>query len=295
MLELSPNQLMPELPPLHIPRPYERPHTQLTCEFDVLTKDGAHIHAFLYAPADGAPVVVNAAVPFRYPVVMLHGNGEEHGIFGAVIDALVGCGRTVLAVDSRAQGVSTRGTAPLTYELMCADAIAALDAADLAKVHVLGFSDGAIEGLLMARDYEERVASLCSIGANLSPDNMGSNDFFEETAEAYRAWSVAGDESACYEDGTPAPTRVEASHIAELLHMMVVEPHIDPASLEDIVCPVCVMAGELDEIPQSETHRIATAIPGAREVIIANADHTLPKVDPEAVLRELLVTIAAAE
>ena len=77
--------------------------------------------------------------------------------------------------------------------------------------------------------------------------------------------------------------------------MMVVEPHIDPASLEDIVCPVCVMAGELDEIPQSETHRIATAIPGAREVIIANADHTLPKVAPEAVLRELLVTIAAAE
>lgn len=295
MLELSPDQLTPELPPLHVPRPYERPHVPLTREFDVLTKDGAHIHAFLYVPVDEAPAVVNAAVPPRYPVLMLHGNGEEHGIFGAVIDALVGCGRTVLAVDSRAQGISTRGTAPLTYELMCADAIATLDAAGLAKVHVLGFSDGAIEGLLMARDYAERVASLCSIGANLSPDGIPGNDFFEETAEAYRAWALAGDESACYEDGTPAPTRAEASDIAELLHLMVVEPHIDPTSLGDIVCPICVMAGELDEIPQSETHRIAAAIPGAREVIITDAEHTLPKVAPEAVLRELLVTIAATE
>ena len=76
---------------------------------------------------------------------------------------------------------------------------------------------------------------------------------------------------------------------------MVVEPHIDPTSLGDITCPACVMAGELDEIPQSETHRIAAAIPGAREVIITDAEHTLPKVAPEAVLRELLVTIAATE
>lgn len=284
-----------ELPPLHIPRPYARPQAPLARTLDVVTEDGAHIYAFFYALPQDAPAVVNAAVAPSFPVLMLHGNGEEHGIFGALIDALVGCGRSVLAVDSRGQGRSTRGSAALSYELMRDDALAALNAASIAKAHVLGFSDGAIEGLLLARDYPERVASLCSIGANLSPDALPDNDFFEEMAKAWRRWSRAGNEQAHYEDGTPAPTRLEAQHVAELLHLMVVEPHIEAASLQTISCPTCIMAGELDDIPQEETQRIARAIPHAREVLVAGADHTLPKVAIEAVLRELLITIAEAE
>ena len=76
---------------------------------------------------------------------------------------------------------------------------------------------------------------------------------------------------------------------------MVVEPHIDPRSLTRITCPTCIMSGALDEIPPTETARIADAIPGTRKVVVPGAEHTLPKVAPEAVLRELLVTIAAAE
>lgn len=289
------------LPPLHVARPYELPLYAPAETYAVETPDGARIAAWRYAPAADSAVLANAANPARYPVLMLHGNGEEHGIFGVIITALVACGREVVAVDSRAQGASTRGTESLTYGLMTRDAAAVLDAAGVARAHVLGFSDGAIEGLLMARDYPERVASLTAIGANLTPDGIPGNDEFEEVARLYAAWAASprsaqtGAEAATYKDGTPAPTREQAAWTAELLHLMVIEPHIDPKSLVRISCPTCIMSGELDEIPQAETARIAAVIPGARKVIVPHAEHTLPKVAPEAVLRELLVTIAAAE
>ncbi len=306
------------LPPRHIARPYDLPLFPAQ-PLHIDTPDGARIEAFRYTPAADAAVTLNAAVPARYPVLMLHGNGEEHGIFGTLITAVVACGREVVAVDSRAQGRSTRGTASLTYELMTEDAVRALDAAGVARAHVLGFSDGAIEGLLMARDYPERVASLTAVGANLSPDGLPGNDEFEEVSRAYAAWAqflqsaqseqsaqpdqsdsvaqsiASGTTTVTYEDGTPAPTREQAAWTAELLHLMVVEPHIDPRSLTRITCPTCIMSGALDEIAPTETSRIADAIPGARKVIVSGAEHTLPKVAPEAVLRELLVTIAAAE
>ena len=73
---------------------------------------------------------------------------------------------------------------------MTEDAVRVLDAAGVARAHVLGFSDGAIEGLLMARDYPERVASLTAVGANLSPDGLPGNDEFEEVSRAYAAWAA---------------------------------------------------------------------------------------------------------
>ena len=289
------------LPPRHVARPYDLPQARLARVLRTRTTDGAQIVSYVYAPEVDAAVVENAAVPPHYPVLMLNGNGEEHGIFGALITAVVAMGRTVIAVDSRAQGTSSRGTAPLTYELMAEDAVRVLDGAGVTRAHVLGFSDGAIEGLLMARDYPERVASLTAVGANLTPDGIPGNDEFEEVSRAYAAWAASplsarsGAAAATYEDGTPAPTREEAAWTAELLHLMVVEPHIDPRSLTRITCPTCIMSGALDDIPPAHTHLIASSIPGAHEVFVAGAEHTLPKVAPEAVLRELLVTIAAAE
>jgi pimeloyl-ACP methyl ester carboxylesterase len=286
---------MAELPELHVPRPYAQPSAHLAERLQVHTPDGACIVAFCYAPKDTAEVCVNAAIPAAFPVLMLHGNGEEHGIFGILIDVLVACGRTVIAVDSRAQGASTRGSAPLSYERMAHDALRVLDAAAVTKAHVLGVSDGAIEGLLLARDHADRIASLTALGANLSPDGLPGNDDIKQAAQAFAAWGREGDETTHYSDGTPAPTRAQARRTAELLYLMVKEPHINPASLVAISCPTCIMAGEFDDIPLRETRRIARAISGAREVIVKGADHTLPKVAPEAVLRELLISIAAAE
>ena len=289
----------PELapPPVHVPRPYARPRARLAARVDVPTPDGARIATWVYAPEDADPAADLAALvgdPACPPVLMLHGNGEEHGIFGPVIDAVTAAGRAVVAVDSRAQGASTRGGAPLSYKLMADDAVRALDAVGAARAHVLGFSDGAILGLLLARDRPARVLTLTALGANLTPEGLAPADLeaMASAAAANRAWAAGGREGVLLEDGTPVPSPTEAARISELLELMVREPQIEAASLGAIGCPTTVMAGELDDILPAETARIAAAIPGARLVIVPGADHSLPKVAPDAVARELLATVA---
>ena len=293
---------MPERPQLHFPSPYLLPTAHLAAARLVPMADGAQIAAFAYVPDAFARAadadLADAAAQMPDPVLMLHGNGEEHGIFGQVIDAVCASGRPVVAVDSRAQGKSTRGMAELTYELMADDALAALAALGFGKAHLLGFSDGAIEALIIARDHPELALSLLSIGANLSPDGVDDSFQMEQAAQSLLAWAdfwEKGDGSRRDVDpGLVRPTPQEARTTAELLHMMVVYPQIDPASLSQITCPTTVMAGEFDEIKREETDLIHVSIPGSRLVIVPGAGHVLPKEAPEDVAREALATIAMA-
>ena len=293
---------MPERPQLHFPSPYLLPTAHLAAARRVPVADGAQIAAFAYVPDAFARAadadLADAAAQMPNPVLMLHGNGEEHGIFGQVIDAVCASGRPVVAVDSRAQGKSTRGTAELTYELMADDALTALAALGFGKAHLLGFSDGAIEALIIARDHPELALSLLSIGANLSPDGVDDSFQMEQAAQSLLAWAdfwEKGDGSRRDVDpGLVRPTPQEARTTAELLHMMVVYPQIDPASLSQIACPTTVMAGEFDEIKREETDLIHVSIPGSRLVIVPGAGHVLPKEAPEDVAREALATIAMA-
>ena len=95
-----------------------------------------------------------------------------------------------------------------------------------------------------------------------------------ESAETIAEWMA---EEAAY---TPA----EATQAAELLQLMLDEPHIDPASLKSIRCGVAVMAGEHDIILPQETALIARSIPQGRQVIVSECGHGLPKEAPAAVM-----------
>ena len=296
---------MVEFPPVYRPKPYSKPTAHLKSHLQVLLDDGAEIATFVYTSA--APVgeklcedlastaAYLASVPndtFATPIVFLHGNGEEHGIFGTIIDEVCSRGYIAIGIDSRDQGLSTRGTAAFTYEQMAEDAYAVLRQLGISSAHIVGFSDGAILGLLLARDYPDVVASLVSIGANLEPDTLGDMTWLYESIEGNKRWAAQGWEGAVLEDGYPVPSPAEAARVAEHLELMVNNPHIDPASLEHISVPVVVMAGEYDEIYPEETRRIAEAIPTARLLFIPGCPHNVPKVSPDAVVRRIFANLS---
>lgn len=289
----------PVPPQPHFPSYYLRPTVAPNVARKVKTTDGAQIAAFVYGGRKGyGEGYGEARHPGTDPVLFLHGNGEEHGIFGVQINGLVGDGRCAIGVDSRARGSSTRGRAPLTYELMAADALTVLDALGVQRVHVVGFSDGAIEALLIARDHPERVASVLSMGANLTPEGVLAEDDWdmEGTAvqcEAWATWLESGPEGV--NPSIVTPSAEEARTTAELMRLMMDEPHIPAASLGAIRCPVTVMAGEFDCIDPAETQRIVDAIPGARKVVVPGADHVLPKCAPDDVNRELFSLLRRVE
>ena len=296
---------MVEFPPVYRPKPYNKPTAHLKSHLQVLLDDGAEIATFVYAPAApaGEKPCEDLASTAAYlasvtnstnaaPIVFLHGNGEEHGIFGTIIDEVCSRGYIAIGIDSRDQGLSTRGTAAFTYEQMAEDTYVVLKQLGVTSAHIVGFSDGAILGLLLARDYSDIVASLVSIGANLEPDTLGDMSWLYESIEGNKRWATEGWEGATLEDGYPVPTPTEAARIAEHLELMVDNPHIDPASLGQISIPTVVMAGEYDEIFPEETRRIAEAIPTARLLFIPGCPHNVPKVSPCAVVRRILANLA---
>ena len=99
-----------------------------------------------------------------------------------------------------------------------------------------------------------------------------------------------------FEDVDPAllsPTPDEASATADLLELMLVEPHIPAESLAAISCPATVMVGEYDCIRDDETVAIWRSIPGARLSVVPECGHSIPKRRPDMVVYERLRLIEA--
>ena len=280
------------VPERHFPSAYAPPSRPPVLAKRVAMRDGALIAAFAYTP-EGAGLDAALAGTLGSPILMLHGNGEEHGIFGAIIDIVTDAGHWVLAIDSRAQGKSTRGTERFTYELMAADALAVADALSVDTFHILGFSDGAIEGLILARDHPTRVLSATLLGANLTPEGVLDEGWdMEEVAKVNGEWITwANTAPADVDPSLLTPTPEEATITAQLMRLMLEEPHIDAATLTSISCPTTVMVGEFDCIRDDETVAIVRAIQGARLVVVPGCGHTLPKHAPKTVADELLRTI----
>ena len=180
------------------------------------------------------------------PLVMVHGNGEDHSIFDEAI-ALLKKKYTCYAVDSRNHGGS--GSVPeLHYDDMTNDMVAFMDALDLNDVIFYGFSDGGIIGLLLISSHPNCIGALAISGTNLSPDGL-----IPSFAEEY--------------------TAINRNQSDPLITLMLTEPHIDPEALRKIAVPVLVTAGENDLILRSETERIANLIPNSTLVILEGEDH----------------------
>jgi alpha-beta hydrolase superfamily lysophospholipase len=76
------------------------------------------------------------------PVLLLHGGLANAGYWGHQIPALAPR-HTVIVMDSRGHGRSTRDARPLGYDLLADDAVALLDVLKVPKSDVVGWSDGA--------------------------------------------------------------------------------------------------------------------------------------------------------
>ena len=276
--------MLPQTPIPYRTTVYAHPAAPLHAARRIATPDGAQLATFVYGPEDAALDELLAGVP----VLVLHGNGGTHATYTVVIEELCRRGRCVIAFDARAQGQSTRGTLPLTYELLAEDAICVLDALGVSRVHVLGHSDGGIEALLLARDHGERIASIVAGGANLTPGGVVDDPAWD-TANSARinlAWSAFMESSNLPEAIDPSllPSAEETRLSGELLSLMLDEPHIDAASLSAISCPATIMVGEFDCIRDDETVAIFRAIPDAKLVVVPGCGHSIPRQRPDAVI-----------
>lgn len=202
-------------------------------------------------------------------ILLLHGNNEGTACFSKQFEPL-GKDYTLIAMDSRGQGRSTFGRKKLTIAQIASDAFALLEALDVKKTYVVGFSDGANAALSMLLSDENSVIEKAVLaGANLSPD--GVKEIYQKPIElGFRLLASRAQKSSA------------ARKKLAVMSLMVREPRFKAEQLGKISVPVLVMAGSRDMIKPAHTRLIAESIPNSTLKIIDGCDHFVFSKAPEA-------------
>lgn len=180
------------------------------------------------------------------PVVMLHGNGENHHIFDAIVPKLAEK-HTVYTLDSRCHGESEK-TERLTYKDMADDVVGFIKALALVDVTLYGFSDGGIVAIIVAFQHPQMIGKLVASGANLNPGGLSA--YFK------------------------IPIKISYFFTkSEATKMMLTQPDITKEELRKIDVPTIITAGQFDVVKRKHTEEIAQNIKNARLVVLKKENH----------------------
>ena len=220
-----------------------------------------------YAPHDGAQIYY-AVYGSGPPVVLLHGGLANGRYWGDQVPALVKAGYQAVLIDSRGHGRSTRDARSFTYELMASDVVAVMDRLAIRKAAVVGWSDGAIIGLVLAMKSPERVSRVFAFAANMDPSGVKPDT---ETNPTFARFE--GEAAMAYASQSSTPDGFPAFHAA-ISRMWDTEPNYTAADLARIHAPVAIADGDHDEaIKRAHTEYLARSIPGAELVILPEVSH----------------------
>lgn len=200
-------------------------------------------------------------------LILLHGNGGSINEFQNQIPEFAKHYR-VIAIDTRAQGNSIdNDTQHFTYEQFANDLETVVQQLNLTNINIVGWSDGAITGLLYTRKHPEKVNKLVLMGANLNPTEKAVTSKIRTTTQK--------DINRIKKQNNP-----KNQTVLKLLEMVLQEPNIPPDSLAAIQVKTLVMAGEKDLVLPEHTKLIAQAIPSAELNIVKGETHFLPAENP---------------
>lgn len=204
------------------------------------------------------------------PVLLLHGSLGSSDDWGYQIRSLA-AHHTVIVMDSRGQGRSTHDARPFSYDLMADDVMALLIQLKIARVDIVGWSDGANIGLDLAMRHPAFVRKLFAFGANTNVSGLSGDPEKQPIFPQVMARMMAD-----YARLSPTPKAFDA--IAQQMGTMwATEPHWTDEQLKKIKSEVWIVDGDHEEfIKRDHTAHIAATIPGAGLLILPNVSHFAP-------------------
>jgi pimeloyl-ACP methyl ester carboxylesterase len=233
----------------------------ITDEQGYVEHDGAHIWCATYGSGS--------------PVILLHGGLGHGGNWGYQVPALVSSGHRAVVIDSRGHGRSTHDARPFSYELMASDVLAVMDALNLDKVSLVGWSDGACTALVLAREIPARVAGVFFFACNMDPSGVKE---FEFTPILGRC---IGRHRQDYQRLSATPDQFD--EFADAVGLMQrTQPNYSAHDLAQISVPVVIVQSEHDEfIKREHAEYLARSIPNAEFVDLPGVSHFAPLQRPD--------------
>jgi len=242
-------------------------------------------------------------------LILLHGFGASTFTWNRVIIPL-SKNYTVIAYDRTGFGFTSRpmpdewsGESPYSPESQADQTIALMDRWGVEKAILIGSSAGGTIAALTAVKYPERIKALILVDAAIfkggPPDwliplikipqikRLGPlfvRRYFIGSSERARelAWHDPSKLTAEILEGYKKPLRARNWDRALWEFALAYHPLNLEERLSDIKVPVLVITGDDDRIvPQEDSERIASKIPQAELVVIANCGHVPHEETPE--------------
>ena len=228
-----------------------------------------------YIEHDGARIWY-ATYGSGWPVILLHGGLGHSGNWSYQVPALVENGYRAVLIDSRGHGRSTRDQRPFTYELMATDVVAVMDALQLEKVSLVGWSDGATIALILAMKVPGRVSGVYYFACDMDPSGVKEISWPNPILE-----KCLGRHAKDYAQLSATPDQFKAFFEAVNL-MMRTQPNYSVDDFAQIKLPVAVAHSEHDEfIKREHSANLAQSIPNSEFIDLPGVSHFAPLQRPE--------------
>ena len=205
--------------------------------------------------------------PGGTPVLLIHG-GLAHGdVWAAQVADLMKDHRVIVA-DTRGHGRTNNDGSDYSYDLLATDYLALLDYLKVDAVDLVGWSDGANIGYVIARDAPGRLKHLFAHAGNVT---AGGIDPAVDTNELFGAY--VGMMAAEYAKMSPTPEGFD-DFVNAIVTMWGTETLLTGDDLKSITVPTLVVQGEHDEaILAKHSADIADTIPGAGLLVLKGVSH----------------------
>jgi pimeloyl-ACP methyl ester carboxylesterase len=219
-------------------------------------------------------------------VILRHGGLGDSGNWGKQVPDLIAAGHRVVVIDSRGHGRSTRDARPFSYDLMATDVLAVMDRAGIDRAALVGWSDGAMNSLILADKAPERVAGVFFFACKMDPSG---NKPFEPTPALKHCFSRHTKDFAAL-SATPAGFKEFVEAVSQ---MQRTQPNYSAADLARIRVPVRIVQAEHDEFIKDEHAAwLAKTLPNATLSILPGVSHFAPLQRPELFNREVMDFLA---
>jgi pimeloyl-ACP methyl ester carboxylesterase len=210
-------------------------------------------------------------------VVLHHGFGADRSfnwVLPGIVEALVGAGHRVVALDARGHGGSDKpqDVSRSGEDAMVRDLLALIDVLDVREIDLVGYSMGAVVALLTAT-ADRRVTRLVVAGVGEGILECGGVDQrVLPTDELARALRTEDPADIQHPEARALRTLVDMTGgDREALAAHCEAVHTDPIPLSQITAPTLVLAGAHDPLAM-RPERLAAAIPGACHAVVPG-DH----------------------
>lgn len=252
---------------------------------------GAQVDGGVYVEVGGRQIWhFRGGDPSGPPTVLVHGAFGAASTWGAQFRDLMDAGLDLYVPERSGHGHSPDQDGPFTYADMVIATIEYLEQVVGAPANLIGWSDGGVIALLVARQRPDLVHRIVTVSAFVNQSGHTASAALDEIRNPESS-SVAHLRSAYSANSPDGPEHFDTIH-AKTMTMLAEGPDFELAHFAPITAPALVVTGDCGIVAPEHALHLARTLPHGRLAVLPGT-HILPLESPE-LFNPLAISFLAA-